>query len=729
MKALALCAVATSLLAVTSAAAETERAMDNDIVVTAQKRAESAQKIPVSLYTITGATIERQGISSVQELGNAIAGVTIAASNPGAMRMTIRGASDLSSSNQASSVNGLYLDETVMSYVPGYMPEVSLLDIERIELLRGPQGTLFGDGSEGGTLRIITRKPETTQFFGRAKVGAYATEGGGSGYGAQINANIPLVKDLFAVTVAGAYRDLPGWIDVPDIGVKDSNRSKLSDGRIAARYSPNSRLNIDMFYQFGRSDIFDFISTQRDVLNPRKAAAALGINGVGSVGGLSPSEGRLDIGALTIGWDLDFATLVSSTALTEATYDTTRDLTSALPLAFPPFMVPSAKAQSIYNISSNALTQELRLVSVPKSRLKWTVGVYFKHEQRTVEDGFVFNVPAIAAVDHPLSHSDQEGDSWAVFADLDYPISNRWSVQAGLRYFADDKAFSVKQLTGSMFPLGFPPADTLQSGDDHSNATSPKFGITYAPSPKAVVFAKYSKGFRGGGANTAPLGIYPYATKQFGPDALGSYEVGLKSTIFTDWQFNIYGYHNDWSDLQLPFRTYDGVFTYVRNAGDASGDGFEAELNGNITNDLNIMMSYAYNKSVISGDVTDAGGSLIAKSENDLPLNSNNKFTTAVHYQRYIASNYQLMLDGRYRWASKNFSDPGNSPTFENDETSQLYLSAGLSGPFGVLTAYVDNLLDRADTVAKFPPAGPQIYTYANYLRPRNFGLEFRRDF
>lgn len=696
------------------------------IVVTAQKREQVAQDVPMSLYALSASAIERQGITSLQDLGNSVSGVSIAAGNAGAMRLTIRGASDISSSNQSASVNGLYIDETVMSYVPGYMPEVSLLDIERIEVLRGPQGTLFGDGAEGGTLRIITRKPDSTSTFGRVKLGGYSTEKGGQGWAAQGSVNLPLVRDVLAVTVAGGYRDLPGWIDIPDINIKDSNTSKLVDGRIAVRFTPNDALTVDAFYQIGRSKIRDFISTERDELNPRKVAAAFG---AGPVGGLSPSEGNLDIGALTISFDTGPATLVSASSLTTSTYDTNRDLTTALPAAFPAFMVPKAIAQSIYRVRSHAFTQEVRLVSNGDRKLQWTLGGYFKHENRSVEDGFVFNVPAIQTVDQPLSHSDQKGDAWAVFADLDYRLTEQLSVQAGLRYFKDDKTFSVKQLTGSAFPLGFPPAGAVQAGTDSSDATSPKIGLTYKLSRDALVFAKYSKGFRSGGANTLPLASYAYATSQFGPDSLNSFEVGLKTSPFAGWTANVYLYHNDWRDLQLPFRTNDGVFTYVRNAGNAKADGVEVEIAADVTPALNIGLTYAYNNSAIDADVRDTFGNLIVAKGSQLPINSKNKVTATAHYERSVASNLTLSLDGRYRWASATFSDPGNTPAFANEPTSQLYLGASLAGGWGTVTVFVDNVFDRADTTAKYPPAGPPLYVYSSFLRPRNFGLEFKREF
>jgi outer membrane receptor for Fe3+-dicitrate len=120
---------------------------------------------------------------------------------------------------------------------------------------------------------------------------------------------------------------------------------------------------------------------------------------------------------------------------------------------------------------------------------------------------------------------------------------------------------------------------------------------------------------------------------------------------------------------------------------------------------------------------------LIIAKGSQLPINSKNKVTAAVHYERSVGSNLTLSLDSRYRWASKTFSDPGNTPAFVNQPTSQLYLGATLSGGWGRVTVFADNVFDRADTTAKYPPPGPPLYIYSSFLRPRNFGLEFKRTF
>lgn len=695
----------------------------DELVVTAQKREQRTQDIPLSIAAVRGDAIEATGLQSLQDFGNTIAGVNTASGNPGQMRLTIRGAGDLSGSNQGASVNGYYIDETVISYVPGYMPEVGIFDVARIEVLRGPQGTLFGDGSEGGTLRVITRKPEATHYFGRYRLTGYDTKGGDMGFGAEAKVNVPLQKDVLAASLTASYRDLPGWIDVPDLKRKDTNGSKLADARLAVRYTPRAGLVVDGSYLYSRSKIFDFLATSPGVLDPRTAGKAFG---AGPVGALSPARAELNVAALTVSYDLPFATLVAASGWTRATNNSTRDLTAALPIAFPPPFVPGADAKFIYDVKSRAVSQEIRLVSRGDSRLDWTVGGYVKHETRSVGEGFTFTVPAIRTVDSPRSESEQTGTAWAVFADVDYQLNDRLSAQAGLRWFTDNKDFSVVQVRGSGFPLGFPPAGNVQAGQDSSTAASPKIGMTYRLRDRTLVYAKYSQGFRSGGSNTVPVATYRYAESQYGPEKLDAYELGLKTALAAGWSLNASVYHNDWRDLQLPFRTTDGVFSYVRNAGTASSDGAEVEAVGRVGEHLQVNLAYAYTNARVDGDVRDLLGHVIARAGSRIPLTSRNKITVSGSYTQPLSAKLNAVVDARYRWASANFTDPSNDAAFRNDASSQLFVGVGVEGAWGQLRLYVDNVLNAQDSIARFPPAGPPAYVFTNYSRPRTVGVELR---
>lgn len=689
-----------------------------EIVVTAQKREQAAQDVPVSLFALSGATLEQQGITSIEELGNSLAGVNVASINPGQMRLTIRGAADVSQSNQASSVNGYYIDETSISYVPGFMPELGLWDVERIEVLRGPQGTLFGEGSEGGTLRVITKKPDASQFFGRYQFGGSSTKSGSDGYSALASINAPLQKDVLAMTLAASYRKLPGWIDVPSLDRKDVNDAKMKDARVAFRFTPSEALAVDLSYLINRVDSFDNGATSPGTLDPAEQAP-----GSGGVNATSPVDADLDIGALTFSYNFGAATLVSASAYTKQKSFTDRDFSAGMPLFFGD---PSATGHQTYDTRSRAFTQELRLVSNGEQKLDWTVGAYYKDEKRGVGEGDFFNIPAFGGLQDLLStHSVQKGDSWAVFGDIDLALTEMFSVQAGLRYFSEDKDFRLDQLTSSVL-FGTTAGDFVV-GSDKAKETSPKLGVSLKMSDQVMLFAKAAKGFRGGGANTAPLAQYPYASADYNPDSLWSYEVGIKTTPKAGWYANLYVYHNDWKDLQLPFRTADNIFTYTDNAGSATSKGAELEVGGRLAEGLSAGITYSYTDSKIDDDVFDEGGNLVAAGGSRIPQTPKSKFAITTSYTGNLTEKLQGHFDGRYRQQSSFFSDSANF--VQNGRSKLLYLSLGISGKWGRLSVFGDNLLDRNDTLAKYPPIGALPYLYINYVRPRNYGLEYKNSF
>src|SRR5579862_3077959 len=276
-------AVALSLALATSAAladapADRDTKSDNTksdktsletVVVTAQKREQVAQDVPISLFAISNKALEDQGITSLQDLGGTVAGVQISQVNPGQMIMSIEGLSDFSESNASTTVNGYYLDEVPINWLQGFMPEVGLWDIDHVEVLRGPQGTLFGEGSEGGTIRVITKKPDATSFFGRYEVGVNETDGGGGeGVSGMGSVNIPLVQNVLAASVAVGYNSMPGWIDIPNLNQTDTNWWKSVNSRIAVRYTPTAALTVDLLYLMNQDNFQNFAATQPYLFDP-----------------------------------------------------------------------------------------------------------------------------------------------------------------------------------------------------------------------------------------------------------------------------------------------------------------------------------------------------------------------------------------------------------------------------------------------------------------------------
>ena len=239
-----------------------------------------------------------------------------------------------------------------------------------------------------------------------------------------------------------------------------------------------------------------------------------------------------------------------------------------------------------------------------------------------------------------------------------------------------------------------------------------------------MLFAKYAKGFRSGGTNTVPV-KYTYAPSEYGPETVEAYEAGLKSELVAGWYLNAFVYHNDWNGLQLPFRTDDGVFGFTLNAGKASSDGAELETGWQIGEHLKTSLSYSYIDAAIDSDVLNHNGSVVAKAGSKIPLTSKNKIALSGSYTQELTDKLSGVLDARYTWASSNFTDPSNALDFKNGASNQLFIGLGLSGTWGSVKVFADNVLNEHTSLARFPPAGPPFYVLSNYARPRNFGISF----
>jgi len=703
-----------------AAAADSGSNMLEEIIVTAQKRSELAQDIPMSLYAMTGEALETEGITSIQDLNDVMAGVFIASINPGQMNLTIRGIADISGSNQSSPVNGYYLDETVISYVPGYMPELSLWDLERVEVLRGPQGTLFGKGSVGGTLRVITKKPDSSKFFGRYQVGVSTTKGGGGGYSALVSINVPLVENEFAMSVAASYRKVPGWIDIPDLDKKDTNDADLTNARIAFRWTPGDALIVDAFYLHNDVDGNDNGATEPGVLDP--AALFPGFP-IGPVNSLSPVKTQLDVASLTLSYDFGAATLVSASAVTKQKSNTMRDYSAGLPLFFGD---PEATGHQSYKPESRAFTQEVRLVSNGDERFDWTIGAFYDDEKREVEEGNYFKIPAFGNLEDLLSTlSVQKGKSWAVFGEMEYDFTDKFSGRLGMRYFSENKDFSNTQLTSSVL-FGTTAGDQVL-GKDSASDTSPMFALSYAVTENALVFARVAKGFRSGGSNIVPQEQYPYANPDYNPDSLWSYELGLKTSGDSGWYANAYLFYYDWTNLQLPFTTADHIYGYTNNAGSATSKGGELEVGGQVSESWLLGLTYSYTNSTIDQDVYDLAGNLVAKAGNQIPQSPENKVSLTANYNSPLTDTLHINVDTRYTFIDSFYSDSAN--TLKNNNSKNLYMSIGISGNWGTIRLYGDNLLNRDDTLAQYKPIGALPFVYINYVQPLNFGLEYLGTF
>jgi len=690
-----------------------------EVIVTAQKREQVAQDIPISIFALTGDTLEQSGINFLEGIRDITAGLEIVSSSPGAVQIAMRGVTNLSGTIESTAAVGYYLDETPLSAFATAMPEFALWDANRVEVLRGPQGTLFGEGSMGGTLRVISNKPEATEFSSRLQGQYYSVKDGDSGYGIRGMLNAPFKQDELAFRLTFSHLDGGGYVDVPDLGLEDTNDVKSTDIRAALRWTPNDKATIDFSYIYQDLKLDNIWGqTAWGVLDPQDQ-----LSFAGPIGKLSTEESEYDIFNLTIDYDFGFASLVSASSWFKQDRHTLLDLTTQMPLFFG---VPGDSHENL-NTKVDVFSQEFRLVSNGDEKLDWTTGVFFKTNDRELLQEFYFDLPAWGLIDETAAYQESSADSWSIFAEIDYEFTDRWSGQLGGRYYSDDRELTTTDLKDSV--IFGTVAGTVIEGEGSDSHFSPKAAITWT-GDDTLFYAKISNGFRSGGTNPNQSESPDQISAVYGPEELWSYELGLKNTLAGGQvQLNAYVYFNDWTDLQLGFVTDDGLFGFTENAGGAESKGGELEFMWLPTEGLTWAVNVGYTNAKITEDVFNAFGQLIAEAGNRIPFIPKWTLGTTLDYVWPVSDSLQGVTHLGYAYRDETESNPENDDNVRNDKYNQVRLRGGVQADSWGLYLYVTNLLNEEDTTFKSNPVAATPLTYTTYVRPRTIGVELTWDY
>ena len=690
-----------------------------EVIVTAQKRDQVAQDIPISIFAITESVLEQSGINSLEGIRDITAGLEIVSVSPGAVQIAMRGVTNLSGTIESTAAIGYYLDETPISAFATAMPEFAMWDANRVEVLRGPQGTLFGEGSMGGTIRVITNKPDSSDFYGRVQGEVSTVDGGDTGYAGRGFVNIPLAEDTLALRLTFSHLDRGGWVDVPDLNEEDTNDIRSTDIRAALRWTPSDKLMVDLSYMYQDIELDNtFGQTSPGVLDPQAQ-----LSFAGPIGQLSTEASDYGIFNITIDYDLGFASLVSATSQFNQDRSWLDDLTPQMPLFFG---IPGT-SDSTGNTTVDVFTQEFRLVSNGDERLDWTTGVFYKTNDREAEQTFYFDLPAWGLVDNAASLQESSADSWAVFAEIDFEFTDRWSGQLGGRYYSDDRELTTTDLEDSL--IFGTVAGTVTAGSGSDSHFSPKVALTWT-GDDTLFYAKVANGFRSGGTNPNASMVPDQISEGYGPEELWSYELGLKNTLAGGQiQLNAYVYYNDWTDLQLGFVTDDGLFGFTENAGGAESKGGELEFLWLPTDRLTWSVNLGYTNAKITEDVFNVFGELIAADGNKIPFVPEWSIGTTLDYVWPVTDSLEGVVHLGYAFRDENYSEPGNDDARKNDNYNQVRLRGGIQGERWGLYAFVTNLFNEEDTTYKLRPVAATPLIYTTYVRPRTIGVEANWNF
>ncbi len=660
-----------------------------EIIVTAQKREERLLDVPIAISAITGQALLDSGASQLADFLESTPGVGIVDDQRGTQNIQIRGIS----STYGNATVGYYLDELPFTYIGNtQVPDVRTYDLDRIEILRGPQGTLYGEGSIGGTIRILTKDPDLAAFDGAVDLDGSSTTDGGDSWAAKGMLNAPFGDGKAGLRVVASHEDYGGWVDNSVTGDDDINVREIDNARVKFRLKPNDRLDVILSAWFTRNDATGTTDSLPDRTTP-----------------IPPDDFKMeyDLYGATIRYGFDAFELVSATSLMDYKNDFVSELAGA------PFTIFE---------DQDLLSQEFRLTSTGEGTFRWTAGLFYRDiDRRTFVDLQAFAI---------TQDQTQESESYAVFGELTWSLlDQKLDLTLGARYFEDDRLFSepvdpalldfLQQLNPDFSPTVTPKFDSF----------SPRLNLAYRVNEDWLVYGNVAKGFRTGQAQ--PVISLVLATlagvalpTSIDPEELWSYEVGAKGS-FWNGRAVLEGavYYNDWKDIQtLVVLSPQPPVAGLVNGGDAETMGIEAGL----TLQPNDGLMLQFNGSYVDAQYTeDIAGT---------PVQDGDRIVGVPELTLSAAATYRWSmtesLDGFVRGSVQYTSDRVDvaSGFLPSDETTTLDLRLGLErGGLGVYL-YGENLTDEDGAISPTPPpAGPD--GIATRFRPRTYGLNLRYEF
>jgi iron complex outermembrane recepter protein len=585
-------------LAAAAAGAETATPL-GEVFVTAQKRAESLADIPMSVSVLPGEALERQQVQDFKDLVSLVPGLSINTTTAGITRLTMRG---INTGGVATTV-GVYVNDVPFGSSSGLANGAILsgdfdtFDMNRIEVLRGPQGTLYGASSLGGVIKYVTNEPSTDGFEGRARATVEDVEGGGTGYAFTGVVNIPM-SETFAIRASGFYRSDEGFVDsignnplpfILDPGViiedgtrvdEDFNSVETSGGRLSALLQPSEDFSLTL------TALFQDIDSEGSNLFEADPVTLEPLYGGFVASRYHPEYTDVEyrVYSATLDWDFGAVSLQSVTSYSEFSDTFQRDATlvplGGLPVAQLATLVYGAPLGALLNqvTSTDKFTQELRLVSPESDAFEWLVGAYYTDEDSGIDpqtytlvdpgtETPAAGIPALAEGGLVSTY-----EEIALFANATWHLTERFDLSFGGRWSDND------QEATQVLTIGLPPE--LGGGTAvFDGLTSSESPFTWSVSPRyefsdtTSVYARVATGFRPGGPNVLPPGSPPELAT-YDADELTSYEIGLRAGN-SDGTFalDVAAYFLDWDDIQL-FASIGGVGVNA-NGGTAESKGLE----------------------------------------------------------------------------------------------------------------------------------------------------------
>lgn len=613
-----------------------------EVIVTAEKHTEDARKVPASITVVSATDIAEQHILEIADLTRSVPNLSFSSQGgAGNQNIELRGIS----STAGSSTVAVYLDDvplTVRNLDTQGQVEPGFFDIQRVEVLRGPQGTLYGASSEGGTIRYITNPLDLNRFSGEVTSDVSGTKHGGVNYTARGIVNVPLIADELAIRGGISTTKNSGYIDhySPDdatkLLAKGTNGDQTTTARIALEWRPTAALIVKpaLLYQLQKTDDLNVVDLgAADLLSQQKRVREWG-------------DDTLVVPSLTIGYDLNWADLTSASSYFYRDFNRQVDGTAynsgyigsvidgagilGLDGNLDGALIGNVASPVHYRIRTQQATQELRLASKPYAPggapITWIAGAFYSHQKLDSRDfetapglndaftslygaGILTSPAFLQALSNPpipafpndtVYRNDKlfKETQSAVFGEATYHVTPALRLTAGVRYLHADT--SLLRIGGFFFAIGSPPAISIES---RGSPVTPKFALTYDVNENASVYLVASKGFRLGGPNRPLPSFCPSTPATYGPDSLWNYEAGAKSLLL-DGKLSVNAdvFYIDWKSIQVDINL-PCTFDYNTNAGTAASYGSEFEIRYKPIRSLTLGLSGGYTHATLTSDV------------------------------------------------------------------------------------------------------------------------------
>jgi outer membrane receptor protein involved in Fe transport len=782
--AVAVTAACMSMPAVGHAQDEGSSALE-EIIVTATRRESSVQDIPYNISAISGQALVEAQIFENADLMRQVAGAGVVDRghrNQGVINsIMIRG---LNIDGAALGDYALNTVPTVSTYVndtPIYANFV-IKDVERVEVLRGPQGTLYGSGSLGGTVRYIMNKPDPEEFDGSVFTWLSQTDGSeGTNYGGDFMLNMPL-SDTSAFRLSAGTLQGAGIVDYVNVYELDSNGVPVAPNGIAdpaASYREVEDADeVDITYArasfyFEPSDKFSALISyqmQEDDIGGRRQQTD-GLDGFGEpykdyeIGSiqLEPSSREVDMTSLEMEFDLGFATLTSSTSVYDHSGDSVSENTGFYAqlgwLGAYYYNYPRPMASALRTYADEAFVQEIRLVSQGDNPVDWTVGGFYRDQdlnatQTSLLVGFeawaddFFGNPDFIIQDQDFGYErDENFTDLSVFGEVTWHASDTFHLTLGLRWFENEFTNDTYMQVGVWDPGIFNfEADARFDGKEDD--TLFKVNAAWDLSDNQMLYATISEGYRRGGSNAVPLvGIFAEdpGWQQYGPDSVTNFEIGVKGTT-DQLRYNVAAFYVDWDDVQLNTATTNWAFFAAANGDSARTRGLEIELEGYLSDAVRYNIGYAY----VDGEVTSDAFApvdptyVLAKKGSPLIGTAEHTLNAALQVTQELSNglDWSTRINGYYQSETENaFGDGFRTPgtfTADIDGFALFDLTTWISGDNWTASIYLKNLTNEEGKTGQFSELYMGTDPTQNYFGngskeflalPRTIGAAFTYEF